>query len=378
MPQYGKFRKFQTFGPGVNGNDIVVLATTSGQIVDAIGRIGYDTGNNNSQKVNNVVDALYQHKLERAPGNLARYSLTSGQYNPNITNAANIWPNNKTTNVTGWTVSNSTCLTNNWTSGTASANAGPDMTRPCKDFTPFTLAATVTGNNVAVQWSGGKGTFSNPNGAITTYTPSPQDFYQIKLQLRATSGCREVIDEVKLFNGDSTKTIGALTFTPQNPKIGDTVTFTVQGVSTSFVAEFYYGDGTPKEIKRNEATHAFRKPGIFDVKVVPLNLVGCLTDTLYARVVVPENPAPVAIFIPNIFTPNNDNRNDTYDPQLPATSSYELKVFNRWGVLVFESNDPDKDWDGKTTADGVYYILLKAVLTTGESLKYKLPVTVVR
>lgn len=370
---------FASFGPGVNGNDIVVLAQTNGQIVDAIGRIGYDPGNNNSQKVSNVNDALYQHKLERAPGNLARYSLTSGAYNPNATNTANIWPNNQTTNVTGWTVSASVCLTNTWAAATATANAGPDQNRACKSLAPFNLTGVVSGNNATVQWSGGKGTFSNPNAAITTYTPSPQDFHQIKLTLQATSGCRQVIDQVILFNGDSTQSAAKLVITPQNPKIGDTVRFTLlaQNNNAFVLGEFNYGDGSATEIKRGEASHVYRRAGTFTAKVTPVSLVGCPADTLTAKLVIPENKI-IEVFIPNIFTPNNDGKNDVYNPQFPATSAYELRVVNRWGVQVFETTDVKKAWDGKNCSDGVYFIYLKATLTTGEIIERKLPVTIVR
>lgn len=380
---------YVAFGPGVNGNDIVVLTYTPNanpadtdpfQIIDAIGRIGYDTGNNNSQKVDNVTDALFQNKLERAPGNLARYSLTTGAYNPNITNAANIWPNNRTTNVTGWNVSNVSCLTNTWTSSSASANAGPDISQACKTLAPIPLSgATAAGTNVAVKWSGGKGTFSNPNSLNSTYTPSPQDFNQIKLTLTATSGCRQVVDQRIIFNGDSTLKATGVTFLPQNPRIGDTVTFTLTASSnTVILGSFNYGDGTPVEVKRMIAKHVYRKTGTFDVKIGTVNLFGCPLDSLFARVTVAEEPVPVAIKIPNIFTPNNDGANDTFRPQLPATTAYELKVFNRWGIKVFESTDRTKEWDGKNISDGVYYIRLKVTYASGETAAYKLPVTVVR
>ncbi|MBK0403348.1 gliding motility-associated C-terminal domain-containing protein [Adhaeribacter sp. BT258] len=372
---------FTSFGPGVNGNDIVVLAQTNGQIVDAIGRIGYDAGNNNSQKVANVNDALFQHTLERTPGNTARYSLTSGQYNPGVTNAANIWPNNKTTNVTGWIVSNASCITNNWASATATADAGPDITLACKTTAPITLAgATATGNGVTVQWSGGKGTFSNPNSLITTYTPSPLDHTGIKLTLRATSGCRQVTDSRMIFNGDSTQTALGLTFTPQNPMIGDTVTFTLQTANpnTVILGEFDYGDGTAAEIKRMVAKHVYRSAGTFDVEVTTASSAGCPLNTLTARVTVAEKPAPVEVKIPNIITPNNDKLNDTFKPQLPPTTTYELKIYNRWGVLIFESNSADKTWDGKNVSAGVYFAHLKTVFVSGEKLDKKFPVTVIK
>jgi gliding motility-associated-like protein len=381
---------FAPFTFGVNGNDIVVLTSTVNsnpsptdpfQVVDAIGRIGYDAGNDNSQKVDNVNDALFKKRLERAPGNLARYSLTTGTYNPNVTNGPNIWPNNRTTNVVGWTVSSPVCLTNTWSAPTATVNAGPDITLPCRSLAPITISgANAGGSNVAVEWSGGKGTFSNPNALNTTYTPSPQDFTSIKLTLRATSGCRQVTDQIIILNGDSTQKAAGLTFTPQNPKVGDTVTFRLQPASpaTVLTGDFNFGDGTPNQVSIMIAKHVYRAKGTYDVKVGVKTAANCPLDSVFARVVVAEEPAPVAVKIPNIFTPNNDGHNDTFRPQLPATTAYELQVFNRWGVRVFESKQRDKEWDGKNVSDGVYHVRLKVTYATGETAAYKLPVTIVR
>lgn len=66
--------------------------------------------------------------------------------------------------------------------------------------------------------------------------------------------------------------------------------------------------------------------------------------------------------LPNVFTPNNDNLNDLYIP-LPYrfVEKVDMKIFNRWGTLVFETEDPDLNWDGtnmtskKKVSDGVYY-----------------------
>lgn len=52
--------------------------------------------------------------------------------------------------------------------------------------------------------------------------------------------------------------------------------------------------------------------------------------------------------MPNIFSPNNDGQNDIFKPfYLGSMDVVELRVYNRWGVLVFESNDPNNPgWDG--------------------------------
>jgi gliding motility-associated-like protein len=65
--------------------------------------------------------------------------------------------------------------------------------------------------------------------------------------------------------------------------------------------------------------------------------------------------------LPNAFTPNGDGQNDFFIPYpYRFVESVDFKVFNRWGALVFETNNPDLDWDGtnlsgEPLSDGVYY-----------------------
>jgi gliding motility-associated-like protein len=86
-----------------------------------------------------------------------------------------------------------------------------------------------------------------------------------------------------------------------------------------------------------------------------------------------ESPFPVKTCIdecsyyelPNVFTPNNDGINDFYHPKMPYyfVSHVEMQIFNRWGQLMFETNDPDIMWDGryyknnKLVSPGVYYYI---------------------
>jgi hypothetical protein len=386
---------FDAFSPGVNGNDVVALTYTSAlsplptapfQLIDAIGRIGFDPGNNNSQKVGNTNDALYQHKIERTAGNLARYSLFGGTYSPNITNAANIWPGNSTTSVQGWTVSNASCLTNTWTSaGGITVSAGPDRTFACKTTVPIALTGASATPGAALLWTGGKGTFSNSTSLSTTYTPHPQDPYRIVLTLSAAGGCGQVTDELVILNGDSTVQPKALLYTPQAPETGDTVVFQIetQAPNKPIVSKFDYGDGSLVETRRSVGRHVYTQPGTYQVRVWAFNILGCPLDSLLQQIVIAKKPVvvpevPVTVIIPNIFTPNNDGLNDTYKPQLPATTSYKLEVYNRWGIRIFESEFPERVWDGKNTADGVYFVHLKAMFRNGEVLERKLPVTIVR
>lgn len=73
-------------------------------------------------------------------------------------------------------------------------------------------------------------------------------------------------------------------------------------------------------------------------------------------------------FVPNVFSPNGDGLNDFYRlPQSQHDRCYDnlnIKIYNRWGVLVFESDDPLFQWDGTNTDgkplnQGTYYALLE-------------------
>ena len=63
--------------------------------------------------------------------------------------------------------------------------------------------------------------------------------------------------------------------------------------------------------------------------------------------------------LPNAFTPNGDGLNETFRPLHPCDmSDYNIKIFNRYGQLIFESANPSVGWDGTfkgaKAVDGTY------------------------
>jgi gliding motility-associated-like protein len=71
-------------------------------------------------------------------------------------------------------------------------------------------------------------------------------------------------------------------------------------------------------------------------------------------------------WLPNVFTPNGDGNNDLFVPfPYKFVKDIDLKVYNRWGNLVFETTDPDIKWNGisiendKLLVEGVYYYVCK-------------------
>ncbi len=84
------------------------------------------------------------------------------------------------------------------------------------------------------------------------------------------------------------------------------------------------------------------------------------------------------LFVPNVFSPNEDGHNDEFKPRGTEPYEYEMRIYDRWGNLVFSSDKIDEGWDGTfngkpmNSAVFVYYIL------TGDRVIDKGNVTLLR
>ncbi|WP_107038917.1 T9SS type B sorting domain-containing protein [Brumimicrobium mesophilum] len=70
------------------------------------------------------------------------------------------------------------------------------------------------------------------------------------------------------------------------------------------------------------------------------------TDTLIKIIEVLDK---IIFYIPNTFTPDNNNYNQSFQPVFTSgfePQNYELTIYNRWGELIFQSFDASKGWDG--------------------------------
>jgi gliding motility-associated-like protein len=84
--------------------------------------------------------------------------------------------------------------------------------------------------------------------------------------------------------------------------------------------------------------------GNYSLKVVDEN--GCAgIDSVSAQY---KADCPRSIYFPNAFTPNGDLKNDRFAPVIRGIAiDYQIEIYNRWGQLVFRSNDPNQGWDGR-------------------------------
>ena len=92
----------------------------------------------------------------------------------------------------------------------------------------------------------------------------------------------------------------------------------------------------------------------------------------------PENLA----YIPNVFSPNGDGANDFFLIKGQNIDQVSIKIYNRWGNLVFEGQDAapawDGRWQGKECPVGVYYYTAEITYQNGAVEQKHGNVTIVR
>ena len=87
------------------------------------------------------------------------------------------------------------------------------------------------------------------------------------------------------------------------------------------------------------SNYFIHQPGIYSVKVIDSN--GCAG---FGKI--KFYPCPPAVFVPNVFTPNGDSINDVFEVFGYNLTSYNIRIFNRWGERIFVSNNINNSWDG--------------------------------
>ena len=87
-------------------------------------------------------------------------------------------------------------------------------------------------------------------------------------------------------------------------------------------------------------------PGFFAIKAIDSN--NCYSEEISASI--PDSELE-CLTIPNAFTPNGDGINDSWDIQnIELYRDVTIKVYNRWGQIVYETNTPSQKWDGTSNS----------------------------
>ena len=133
------------------------------------------------------------------------------------------------------------------------------------------------------------------------------------------------------------------------------VTYTQEGTYTQYFNNIYGCDSTV---------------------ILTLTLDGIEPDTT-----VVEETEPNVLYLPNAFTPNDDSKNTVFLPVFTnpdEIENYSMEIYNRWGGLVFRTEEPTFGWDGANAVEGVYAVVVHYTTRGAKPKTVKGSVTLIR
>jgi gliding motility-associated-like protein len=210
-------------------------------------------------------------------------------------------------------------------------------------FQPVTIAATATGGfgQYFYLW-----THSGETTSSVTVSPGVTTNYLVK-----------VSDECQTFtvNGNVTVTVikPNADFVALSSTFFEDLPVTFQNLSTGAVSyQWDLGDGSSSSMVHPSNTYF--TPDTFYITLIATNASGCIDSITKPLIILEE----YWVYIPNTFTPDEGRYNNTFWISTINIEKMNTAIFNRWGEIIFETNDVNFHWDGKYNGkviqDGTY------------------------
>lgn len=229
------------------------------------------------------------------------------------------------------------------------------------------LSSIAKGQIVDYNWDFGDNTFGKDSSTQHTYANS--GLYTVVLDAKSDKGCsssKTFPGSAEVFSLPIAQFDYSLEEGDQNNSLLKFNNKSTPNPLTSFWDFATFGKAIHDTALSIEDTVSVK------ANLIVKDLNGCtsqISKTVFAS-------GPMLLFIPNAFTPNKDQLNDFFNPSGRITvKQYHLAIYNRWGELLFESNDPKIAWDGNYKNDicpqDVYTYWIELVDVFGKRKTYR-------
>jgi gliding motility-associated-like protein len=171
--------------------------------------------------------------------------------------------------------------------------------------------------------------------------------YDITLAVIDINGCINTITYTSYITVHPDP-IAGFNVTSEQPTTIDESTVTIDDVSSGGDTCYWdMGDGTLLTVVGcGDIAHSYEDTGAYHVTQIVVNQWGCSDTIDYDVYVVPNT----TLYAPNAFTPNGNGTNDMFFIYGEYVADFHLMIFDRWGMLIFESYDMTKGWDGRANS----------------------------
>lgn len=167
--------------------------------------------------------------------------------------------------------------------------------------------------------------------------------YGVQLSATDSNGCGTSMNWSETIEVFPTPTAGfaanPMEATLDNPLIA----FQNQSIGASNYS-YHFGDPAQNYVLSPDAMFAYQDTGFFEVTLQVTSADGCYDEAVQTIHI----GGFTAFYIPRAFTPNADGLNDVFLPKATGLSpeGFEMRIYDRWGELIFSSNNWEKGWDG--------------------------------
>ncbi len=201
-------------------------------------------------------------------------------------------------------------------------------------------------------WNFGDGDTSHQQNPSHTYSAGQ---YDVKLSVETAAGCKNSFKVAKLITVYPTPTANFAAHPPVTTIGNPLINFTDMSSNASNYWWNFGEQGSPDNTSNlMNPSHSYSSDGTFIVWLKVTSDHGCIDSVSHEVMVIIDS-----IAIPNVITPNGDGFNDNFViKNIDKLEWSELLIYNRWGKLIYKSENYQNDWDGNGAADGVYYYIL--------------------
>ncbi len=220
---------------------------------------------------------------------------------------------------------------------------------PRQGCVPLTISfINESDNAVDYLWDLGNGLVSNDVNPNFTYQIPGN--YDVTLIAFNAEGCADTLyaeDYIRVFN----LPVADFWMDPEEATIYQSTIHFHNTSYNAYQARWYFGDGS--ESTSYDVEYTYPDAGLWPVTLAVWNMYGCKAEK-HDVVIVHD---VFNVFVPNAFTPDDDGINEVFLPQIsgkPFIHRYLLRIFDRWGTLIFETDDFEEAWTGNVRG-GTYY-----------------------
>lgn len=239
----------------------------------------------------------------------------------------------------------------------------------------------AVGQDLEIQWRI-IGENMQDQGTDYTFFLENAGLYSLEVQVTNNNGCSSTAMYPDIFEVYGSP-VSSFTYGPENLSLLNSI---AHFQNNSFGANAYlwdFGTGDVSNTFAPSYTFPNEAEGSYDVCLTALSEVGC--ESITCRTVFVEDAQ--AIFVPNAFTPDDDGTNDVFLPYLLGfdLSTYSLEIYDRWGTLIFRTNDIQEPWIGNINGGqhyamaGIYnWVIQVKTDSSADFQRYEGHITVIR